>query len=181
MKIDLFPVSIYHYHVAESEFIHQRVLDFYTKSESRQTPEGWNCNLFTTFGTGDFGIGEIFNSIRPCLDEFMLENNFEGSCAFTDAWLNCYDTINWQEKHSHLPGQWSAIYYAILEPGEHQGTIFYDPNEDLRMAVSKQLHNTVTSVVQEGDLILFPSWLHHAAPVNQSSYMRATISFNMEI
>ena len=61
MKIDLFPVSIYHYHVAESEFIHQRVLDFYTKSESRQTPEGWNCNLFTSFGTGAFGRGEIFS------------------------------------------------------------------------------------------------------------------------
>ena len=67
-----------------------------------------------------------------------------------------------------------------MDPNEHHGTNFHDPNENLK-AYSGQLDNTITPWVNEGDLIIFPSWMTHSAPLNKSSKLRATISFNFFI
>ena len=177
MKIDLFPVSIYHYRVLENDSVKETVLDYYRSSSDRSVPAGWNCDLFTTYGTNDFFINKFFNSLRPCLDDFLHDIKTMGSCSFTEAWLNCYESKNWQERHNHIPGQWSAIYYVIFNANEHQGSTFYDPNEENR-AFTGQLENNITANVQEGDLLIFPSWLQHSAPINTSSELRATLSFN---
>ena len=179
MKVDVFPTQIYRYRVEEPEVIKERVIQYYeaNKWKSKGAPEGWNCDLFTTFGTMEFPMGEMLDGIGPLLDEFMEESSAPGSCIISEMWLNCYESKHWQEKHTHLPGQWSAVYYAILDPNEHHGTNFHDPNEDLK-AFSGCLENTITPWVQEGDLIIFPSWMTHSAPLNKSSKLRATISFN---
>ena len=98
--------------------------------------------------------------------------------TFEDLWLNCYETMNWQEKHMHLPSKWSGVYYAIFDEEEHSPTHFYSPNEKL-IAINPSCGiDTLIPKVKEGDMIIFPSWLEHAAPLNKSSKLRATISFN---
>ena len=52
---------------------------------------------------------------------------------------------------------------------------FYNCEED-RISISGNI--TLEPKVKEGDMIIFPSWLEHAAPLNKSSKLRATISFN---
>ena len=180
MKVGLFPIYIYHYRVLETPLAKETVLDYYRSSNHRKVPAGWNCDLFTTYGTNDFFIDKVFNFIRPCLDDFINDTNSSGSCRFTEAWLNCYKSKNWQERHNHIPGQWSAIYYVIFNSNEHEGSIFHDPNEENR-AFTGELENNITANVQEGDLLIFPSWLQHSAPINNSSELRATISFNFSI
>ena len=190
MRVDLFPVSVYHYHVDHShtfgmvsiDSIKETILNFYRRNKgSFNSPEGWNCDLFTTYGTDEFppkhGMWPYIDSV---MDEFHEDINATGPFSFTQAWLNCYESNHWQERHAHLPGQWSGVYYAILEPGEHQGTSFHDPNEDLRSCTG-EVQNTVTAQVQEGDVLIFPSWLYHSALINKSKKLRATISFNFFI
>ena len=53
--------------------------------------------------------------IDVALDSFYNDISAKAPFQFTEAWLNCYEVDNWQERHAHLPGQWSGVYYAILE------------------------------------------------------------------
>ena len=181
MKIEAFPTLIYRYHIDEQEAIKVRVNEYYEENKFKNTvPDQWNCDLFTSYGSGKFPIGECLDAFTPTLDEFQTEAQCYGNMILTDMWLNVYETQNWQEKHIHSPGQWSAVYYVDFDPNEHKATNFYHPNETL-LATAGVTQNTLVPWVQEGDMIIFPSWLEHAAPMNKSSVKRSTISFNFFI
>ena len=181
MKIEAFPTLIYRYHIDEQEAIKVRVNEYYEENKFKNTvPDQWNCDLFTSYGSGKFPIGECLEAFTPTLDEFQTEAQCYGNMILTDMWLNVYETQNWQEKHIHSPGQWSAVYYVDFDPNEHKATNFYHPNETL-LATAGVTQNTLVPWVQEGDMIIFPSWLEHAAPMNKSSVKRSTISFNFFI
>ena len=184
MKIEAFPTLIYRYHIDEQEAIKVRVNEYYEENKFKNTvPDQWNCDLFTSYGSGKFPIGECLDAFTPTLDEFQTEAQCYGSMILTDLWMNVYDTKHWQEKHIHSPGQWAGVYYVHFDPNEHQATNFHHPLETL-LATSGMINskaNVITPWVQEGDMIIFPSWLEHAAPMNKSSKMRSTISFNFFI
>ena len=120
------------------------------------------------------------DSFTPTFDEFQTESKSYGNMILTDMWLNVYESSHWQEKHIHSPGQWSGVYYVEFDPNDHKATNFYHPNETL-LASNGIQQNTLVPWVQEGDMIIFPSWLEHAAPMNNSSKRRSTISFNFFI
>ena len=181
MKVEAFPTLIYRYHLDDQDPIKARVEEYYKKNKLKEsTPDQWNCNLFTSYGSGKFPIGECLDAFTPTLDEFQTESQSYGNMILTDLWLNVYESQNWQEKHIHSPGQWSGVYYVHFDPNEHKATNFYHPCETL-LATAGITQNTLVPWVQEGDMIIFPSWLEHAAPMNRSSKMRSTISFNFFI
>ena len=181
MKVEAFPPLLYRYHLEEQDSIKARVEEFYKDNKFQEnTPDQWNCNLFTSYGSGKFPIGECLDAFTPTLDEFQTESQSYGNMILTDLWLNVYESQNWQEKHIHSPGQWSGVYYVHFDPNEHKATNFYHPCETL-LATAGITQNTLVPWVQEGDMIIFPSWLEHAAPMNKSSKMRSTISFNFFI
>ena len=181
MKVEAFPTLIYRYHLDDQDPIKARVEEYYKQNKLKEnTPEQWNCNLFTSYGSGKFPIGECLDAFTPTLDEFQTESQSYGNMILTDLWLNVYESQNWQEKHIHSPGQWSGVYYVHFDPNEHKATNFYHPCETL-LATAGITQNTLVPWVQEGDMIIFPSWLEHAAPMNKSSKMRSTISFNFFI
>ena len=181
MKVEAFPTLLYRYHLEEQDPIKARVEEFYKSNKFQEnTPDQWNCNLFTSYGSGKFPIGECLDAFTPTLDEFQTESQSYGNMILTDLWLNVYEAQNWQEKHIHSPGQWSGVYYVHFDPNEHKATNFYHPCETL-LATAGITSNTLVPWVQEGDMIIFPSWLEHAAPMNKSSKMRSTISFNFFI
>ena len=181
MKVEAFPTLLYRYHLEDQDPIKARVEEFYKDNKFQEnTPDQWNCNLFTSYGSGKFPIGECLDAFTPTLDEFQTESQSYGNMILTDLWLNVYEAQNWQEKHIHSPGQWSGVYYVHFDPNEHKATNFYHPCETL-LATAGITSNTLVPWVQEGDMIIFPSWLEHAAPMNKSSKMRSTISFNFFI
>ena len=181
MKVEAFPTLLYRYHLEDQDPIKARVEEYYKDNKLKEnTPDQWNCNLFTSYGSGKFPIGECLDAFTPTLDEFQTESQSYGNMILTDLWLNVYESQNWQEKHIHSPGQWSGVYYVHFDPNEHKATNFYHPCETL-LATAGITQNTLVPWVQEGDMIIFPSWLEHAAPMNKSSKMRSTISFNFFI
>ena len=181
MRVEAFPTLIYRYHLDDQDPIKARVEEYYKQNKLKEnTPDQWNCNLFTSYGSGKFPIGECLDAFTPTLDEFQTESQCYGNMILTDLWLNVYESQNWQEKHIHSPGQWSGVYYVHFDPNEHKATNFYHPCETL-LATAGITQNTLVPWVQEGDMIIFPSWLEHAAPMNKSSKMRSTISFNFFI
>ena len=181
MKVEAFPTLLYRYHIDDNDAIKARVEEYYKDNKFKtDVPDQWNCDLFTSYGSGKFPIGECLDAFTPTLDEFQTEAQCYGNMILTDLWMNVYETKHWQEKHIHSPGQWSGVYYVHFDPNEHKATNFYHPNETL-LATAGITSNTLVPWVQEGDMIIFPSWLEHSAPMNKSSKMRSTISFNFFI
>lgn len=181
MKVDIFPTQIYRYHIDDHQPIKDRIDHHYKEFRvGNEPPDSWNCKLFTTFGTKQFPIVECIDAFSYVFDQFQDEARLPGNLILTDLWLNCYETTNWQDKHIHAPGQWSGIYYGHFDPNEHSGTKFYHPNETL-LACQGDEQNTIIPWVNEGDVIIFPAWLEHSAPLNKSSKLRSTISFNFVI
>ena len=178
MKIEAFPTPIYILHNNNNDEIKSIVEEYYRKNKSESSkPESWNCQLFTTFGTKDFP-NDCLQKLIPLFKQFQRELGLYGDMTFEDLWLNCYETMNWQEKHMHLPSKWSGVYYPIFDEEEHSPTLFYNPNEKLLASNRFVGMNALEPKIKEGDMIIFPSWLEHAAPLNKSSKLRATISFN---
>ena len=178
MKIEAFPTPIYILHNNNNDEIKSIVEEYYRKNKSKSsTPDTWNCQLFTTFGTKNFP-NDCLHKLTHIFNQFQRELGIYGSMTFSELWLNCYESINWQEKHIHLPSKWSGVYYAIFDEEQHSPTHFYNPNEKLITTNPSSGNITLEPKVKEGDMIIFPSWLEHAAPLNKSSKLRATISFN---
>ena len=132
MKTEAFPTLIYRYHLDDTEQVKARVEEYYKEYKfQNNAPDQWNCDLFTSYGSGTFPIGECLDAFTPVLDEFQTESKSYGSMILTDLWLNVYETQQWQEKHIHSPGQWSGVYYVHFDPNEHKATSFYNPIETL--------------------------------------------------
>ena len=76
MKIDLFPVSIYHYHVAESDILCQRVIDFYAKSKDRETDMvtmKWHSRT-TSRHINEFLGGKEYTNDAAKVPQSLLDN-----------------------------------------------------------------------------------------------------------
>jgi hypothetical protein len=83
-------------------------------------------------------------------------------------WFHQYEEgsgFNW---HTH--NRMFALVYYIQVP-ESTGTIFYDPwNKEL-----------VQPCVEEGDVVIFPSFIHHKSPKNTTGDSKIIIAGNFDI
>ena len=89
-------------------------------------------------------------------------------------WCQSYTRNQHHELHNHGPIGWSAIFYAIFDKEEHRSTTFYAPFADVAGELLK-----VEPEVDEGTLLIFPSYLYHEAKLSTSDKQRAIIAFNM--
>jgi hypothetical protein len=110
------------------------------------------------------------------------------------AWYNMGKKGCAQEEHDH-PGfctTWSAIHYVKFNPQEHASTEFINPINKLFWDRSWQSGNPFQPPyewrrssgyinVQEGDIIIFPSWLRHRSPYQTSDNLRVTMAMNFTI
>ena len=101
-----------------------------------------------------------------------------------DMWsiINSKNTFNLQ--HNHPNSLLSAAYY--VKASKNSGKIkFFDPKEMKTMyhPPIKSFNEISAEIIklepEEGKLLLFPSYLHHAVEENLSDDDRIVISFNL--
>jgi uncharacterized protein (TIGR02466 family) len=102
----------------------------------------------------------------------------------TGCWANIYSARATHGIHSHPNNFLSGVYYVKTQPGAD--TInFHDPRLQtgiIRPPVTKLTAENTDQVVvrvQDGLLLLFPSFLQHSVDANQSDARRISISFNL--
>ena len=102
----------------------------------------------------------------------------------TSCWANINPTGGKSSSHAHPNNYLSGVYYVAVPKGS--GNIeFKDPRVQASTFMppvktwTKFNANNVSVPVKEGRLILFPAWLNHSVPVNQSDHERVSISFNI--
>lgn len=101
----------------------------------------------------------------------------------TGLWINVAAAGGTVRMHNHPNNFLSGVYYVQVQEGAD--TInFHDPRPQtavVRPPVSElTAYNTdqVVVRVEEGDLLLFPSWLVHSVDANRSDRLRISASFN---
>lgn len=110
----------------------------------------------------------------------LAEQSFE----ITGCWANVNPPGAPHGIHTHPNNLLSGVYY-VRAGGGAERIDFYDPRPQTRIIAPRRTegnlaNSTQTNVdVAAGRLIVFPSWLEHAVPPNQSGRDRISISFNL--
>lgn len=107
---------------------------------------------------------DLNEHLKEWTKSFMYE-----SWTIHEIWFQQYAKNSTHSWHVHSCN-FTSVYYLDL-PEETPKTQWIDP-------ISGTEHDFD---VKEGDIITFPSWTIHRAPINQSDKIKTIISWNMDV
>ena len=147
--------------------------------ESVYSDYGDYKTLTAEHSMGLYDTPDYLNTVRELLKEEMtwFANDLKADPQIVRAWFEralykCHHPV-----HTHGHGGWSAVLFIEYDPTVHTPTVFIAPFN--HFVTGMQL--TYMPEVEEGDLILFPSFLLHYTQLNESQVQRTVASFNMTV
>jgi hypothetical protein len=205
-KVQIFPVTFYKTPVEDNETV-KKILTpkIIEVTANLPVPKGWLTNkIMTSFGGGESGK-EIFYGKDKIYDSFLEERytkcfdsifeNSEYQISIDEIWCNCYVDGEFQEEHDHLSRingnksspHFSCIHFLSFDPTRHKPVKLYDPIRQIR-CTSYELDNDEYGEfyypnIEEGDFIMFPSYLRHSVSPSPKTpdYPRITIAMNISV
>tara|TARA_A100000172_G_scaffold34563_1_gene20919 strand:+ start:539 stop:1072 length:534 start_codon:yes stop_codon:yes gene_type:complete len=103
--------------------------------------------------------------IQSHVEEVARSLNFS-EWSINDYWYQYYRTNDFHDWHVHGNCMFVGVYYVKLS-ADHPKILFSWEGKEY------------ASPVEEGDIITFPSFLHHRAPKNETEDSKLIISFNV--
>jgi uncharacterized protein (TIGR02466 family) len=126
-------------------------------------------------------VGHIREAVANVLEYLKVSDcDFQ----FTGGWANMGPPGAAHKFHTHANNFLSCVYYIRAEPGANTIT-FHDPRYQNQVVIPMVTERTAENAesinmsVEEGSLLLFPSWLPHSVDPNTSGAMRISVSFNI--
>ena len=186
----LFPQFYYHGEVEKHQQLKDKLLSELTDDKLSQ-PKEWNCSVQSSFETdNNFSWDYFYECIQPNLLDMHQQlngNPHTNSIVMTEAWLNKYERGDSQEVHTHIGADnttFSCSYFAQYAPNDAR-FLFYDPDQTKHLGEFSKHYGGVVNTwfpdVQEGDIIIFPSWIHHQVEPHRSDTTRITVSANFKV
>ena len=199
-RVPIFPVSFFHSKVENNDEIKNLLVSKIEEdSKELSIPEGWITDKLKTSYSGEkkgkeifFGEDNTYQTIlekkyAKCLDSFF---DATYTIMIDEIWYNCYTDGEYQEPHDHLGGgldkcHFSCIHYLSFDKTRHKSTNFCDPLNKIRNLSFELNRNeyelTYTPDIEEGDFIMFPSYLDHFVEpsISTEDYPRITIAMNI--
>ena len=125
----------------------------------------------------DCGMPAYMPVVWDCINDEMKDFAKTYSCPamVISIWYELSKFGDYHEPHNHGATGYSAVLYVDYDSEEHEATKLHSPF--LEPANGRNL--TYQPNVKEGDLIIFPSYILHEAPVNMSKKDRLIVSFNI--
>ena len=185
----LFPQFYYHGEVEKHQQLKDKLLSELTVDKLSQ-PKEWNCSVQSSFETdNNFSWDYFYECIKPNLLDMhqQLKGNPLHQFTMTEAWLNKYGRGDSQEVHTHIGADnctFSCSYFAQYALNDAR-FLFYDPDQTKHLGEFTKHYSGVVNTwfpdVQEGDIIIFPSWIHHQVEPHRSDTTRITVSANFKV
>ena len=186
-SINLFPTYFWKLKVPNHQIIKDKYLQSFIDGYDNniyRVPKGWvthKCHTsFEETKLTDKDICDEYSSVFNTIFEKKWSGNFE-------LWYQVYKNNEYQEWHDHMPATLSAIHFLNFKE-EHKAPIFEDPLKGLksiinRTALNKDLSSSLRYIpeVEEGDIIIFPSYLQHTVPAGKYNSHRVTIAINLNV
>jgi hypothetical protein len=198
--IPLFPVNIYKIKVSEHEKIKNHLMDRVHPHFLKHGANDLVQNTLTDYGhTADAAYCHwpmLLDLYKPDITKILTTIGFDFKKhpwqVRMKGWYNfsTSNTAAWVHDHAGGPStiQFSAIHYVSLGEGA-QATVFNNPWRKLLKATTPTKNFDFLPdyfkefarmpEVEEGDLILFPSWLDHFAPKFTAGSLRITTALNI--
>lgn len=201
-RVPIFPISFFHSKVENNDEI-KKLLVSKIEEDSKELPipDGWITNKLKTSYSGEkpgkeifFGEDNTYQTIlekkyAKCLDSFF---DATYTIMIDEIWYNCYTDGEYQETHDHLNGpfnrcHFSCIHFLSFDKSRHKSTLFCDPLEKIRSTSLEFNRNGYDSAyapnIEEGDFIMFPSYLSHYVEPSACTkdYPRITIAMNITV
>ena len=123
----------------------------------------------------------IYGAARGVFDHLKLVYD---SLELTGCWANISPKGDGHKPHTHPNNYLSGVYYVQAQAGADSVT-FDDPRPQTNIISPVTLEATSENAaeihvnVRDGLLLMFPSWLQHHVPPNQSDRVRISIAFNI--
>lgn len=172
-------------------------------TDARLVSGGWNYGAkssspddFDKFGVTSFGEKSLLDEaewkeISTFLYDFartMISsvNNDTSVVSFINSWVTIYPPGAYVPEHIHSNSMLSGVFYAKV-PENGGNLLFKDPSAVAKTMFIRHYNDfpTVptiyTHVVEEGQMVIFPSWLPHMTEVNKSNENRIMVSFNIDM
>ena len=131
-----------------------------------------------------FHCENLKNRIYEAVVEYVNRIGWHGERNFVirNSWINITEQDTAHGTHCHPGYTISGVYYYRVN--EEQGTLsFNNPNPltfSCNFPQGAVCPQTVDIVPDDGDIILFPSWLVHSTRKNKSTESRISIAFNID-
>jgi len=158
-----------------------------------------NSNLTTDYLGVDFLQNEhpavmwLLQCFHVAVKRYMQQQGIDYDTQWSlQGWPNINRRGDYHALHNHPHSYLSGTYYVDvprqktaknnrkdIAPGEIS---FYDPRTQANMTAIKndlQIEAEYSILPKSGDLLLWPSWLHHFVHPNFSDKPRLSISFNV--
>lgn len=125
--------------------------------------------------------GCVRKAVRSVLE--YLKIHYE-DFVITGLWVNIGAPGSHHKPHAHPNNFLSGSYYVEAPEGANR-IQFHDPRPQtsiIKPPVSEMTPGTTDHVlvtVRPGTLLLFPAWLTHSVPTNESSGRRISVAFNI--
>ena len=204
----LFPISYYKCNIDYNDEIKSIVVPKIVQDSQKIKdiiPGGWSTNKIITsfercfneneeenifFCKEDLFHNTLKNPYFKCFDKFF-DNPYE--IKISHMWYNCYYDGEYQESHNHIgtifnSSNFSCIHFLSFDKTRHHPPVFYDPLTQIKDStsvefLSHQYENPHKPIIEEGDFMMFPSYLQHEVLPSPKTldYPRITISFNITI
>lgn len=191
----IFPVPVFEFQISKYEETNEE-LKFYINELRKKDPKGLDISNAGGWHSPNFDIEnspvlkKFFLKIRfPMMEIFNEKMGWDcnlGQIKISNMWSVINSKNSFNIRHNHPNSYFSAAYYVKTQ--KNAGEIkFFDPKEVKTMFHPKiKIQNEFSSNIikikpEEGKLLLFPSYLHHAVEENLSNEERIVISFNINI
>lgn len=124
----------------------------------------------------------LTDTIKQVAEELMIKP--ECKIIVTDCWANINYPGSYNQKHIHFNSMLSGVYYLSV-PEKAGRIVFTDPRTQayiITLPVTQKTGLTsrhIRRTPQEGEFVIFPSWIEHGVEVNESEKERVSVAFNV--
>jgi uncharacterized protein (TIGR02466 family) len=149
--------------------------------ENSSAVGGYQTQKFDFEGTPLFGA-----ALKNVIDQVAEELKIDPKCKIlvTDCWANVNYPGSYNRQHIHANSMLSGVYYPRV-PDNSGPLVFTDPRAQayiITLPVTAKTSFTskhIRRTPQEGEFILFPSWMEHGVETNESDRERVSVAFNV--
>ena len=192
---ELFPDPIFRYKLENYKQINKELLNYIfelqkkdKKGNIRSNRGGWHSPNFDLVNPGppiNF-INNFINFLKQIMENEFGWEYIPNKQRIVAMWAIINKKNSYNVLHNHQNCYLSSAYY-IKKPKNSGHITFYDPKEVKTYRFPEiEKHTpysaeTVTIEAEEGDLLIFPSYLYHSVGENLSDEERIVVSFNIDI
>lgn len=194
--IDVYGVPVYNTKIINKHIIDEHLTEEMVLSDVQDVSdvdvEEWDCTVQTSYHLESEWKWNFFNTILPDIDSYIEHLNPEQPVIANpiNIWGNNYRNGDHQELHQHFDNRTNFSFsYNFKVPTDkslRSKFIFREtsraPYESRFGWFGKKFRSRfVPPNQEEGDILIFPSWLWHMVSPNRTDENRITISGNLAI